>query len=90
MYTFVFPKTVSALGRRTVFSYLSNPASQTLLCPVTGGAGKIGKCLFNEEVNEWMNGLLEQIRAFPHFEISVAMGHRLENIDQHLGLAHLE
>ena len=45
--------------------------------------------MFNEEFDEWMNELLEQMRAFPRFEISVATGHALENIDQNLSLVQL-
>ena len=36
-----------------------------------------------------MNGLLQQTRAFPDFEIPMAMDYRLENINQNLGLVKL-
>lgn len=36
-----------------------------------------------------MNELFKQNRAFPHFEISVAVGYRLENSDENLGLVKL-
>lgn len=36
-----------------------------------------------------MNGLLKQTRASPQFEISVAVGHSLEDIDQNLALVKL-
>lgn len=61
----------------------------TAALPCDWWVWEIRKGSFSEEFNEWMNRLLEQIRGSPHLEISVATGHRLENIDQNLSLAQL-